>query len=67
MNLIDHGHEFKQMAFHPFLLYIVAGLLGPDFCIRSKGFMNKPPEVSTEKPWHQDGAYFDTDNQVITI
>ena len=68
MNLIDHGDEYKRMAFHPSLIRIVLNLLGPNFSLHSKGvYMNKPPEVSTEKPWHQDSAYFESDNQIVTV
>jgi 2-oxoglutarate-dependent dioxygenase len=29
--------------------------------------MNTPANVSSGKPWHQDGAYFDTEDQVIIV
>lgn len=67
-NLIDHGDEFKQMFLYPRLLQIITSLLGAGFRLHSKGFlMNKPAEVSTEKPWHQDGAYFPGDKEIITV
>ena len=68
MNLIDHGDEYKHLALHPNLMRIISGLLGPNFSLHCKGvYMNKPPEVSTEKPWHQDSAYFDSDSQVVSV
>lgn len=67
-NLIDHGDEFKALAMHPSLIRVLSDLIGPDFCLHSKGFlMNKPPEVSSEKPWHQDSAYFYSERTVITV
>ncbi|EXM02621.1 hypothetical protein NOF04DRAFT_22207 [Fusarium oxysporum II5] len=68
MNLIDHGDGFKALAIHPSLLVLITGLLGPKFRLHSKGFLtNKPPEVSSIKPWHQDSAYFSAGNTVITV
>ena len=66
-NLIDHGIEFEQVALDPFLLRIVEALIGPGFRLHSKGFlMNKPLRFSTEKPWHQDSAYFPHANEILT-
>lgn len=68
MNIMDHGPGFKNLALHSSLLLIVSELLGHKFSLHSKGFlMNKPPQVSSKKAWHQDSAYFDTENEVITV
>jgi hypothetical protein len=43
--------EIRDLAFHPSLLRIVAALVGSNFRLHSKGFlMNKPANVSSEKP-----------------
>jgi aspartate/methionine/tyrosine aminotransferase/ectoine hydroxylase-related dioxygenase (phytanoyl-CoA dioxygenase family) len=66
-NLIDHGVAFRQIAIDGRLLRIIESLLGVNFSLHSKGFlMNKPPNVSTEKPWHQDNAYFPCDSEIVT-
>ncbi len=44
---------------HPRLAAWMADLLGPDAqCFQDMALL-KPARVGSEKPWHQDAAYFD--------
>ncbi|MDA0376443.1 MAG: aminotransferase class I/II-fold pyridoxal phosphate-dependent enzyme [bacterium] len=66
-NIIDHDPAFLDIAISEQVRTAVAQLIGGTPVLHSKGFlMNKPPEVSSEKPWHQDGAYFDDVGDVVT-
>lgn len=44
---------------HPAIQRIVARLLGEPAQLIQDMALLKPPQVGTEKPWHQDMAYFD--------
>jgi phytanoyl-CoA hydroxylase len=37
---------------------VVSGLLGPDSILFQEMALVKPPFIGSEKPWHQDNAYF---------
>lgn len=69
-NLIDHSEAFREAILDQDLLRIVYSLLGSEFKVHSKGFwMNKPGGgQSSEKPWHQDSAYFqDGEAEIVTV
>ena len=47
---IAHGHARLQP--------VLETLLGPDPVLFQSMALIKPPHIGTEKPWHQDNAYF---------
>jgi len=53
-----HNEWFRDLAFHPRMLEVAAGLLGPDVKLAQSMLLMKPPHFGTPKVWHQDNAYF---------
>jgi phytanoyl-CoA hydroxylase len=51
--------RLRHVATHPRLLTIVDELVGPGSRMIQDMALLKPPFRGSEKPWHQDAAYFD--------
>lgn len=49
---------FLQLVRHPKIQGFVSSLLGNDAILKDEMALSKPPFVGSEKPWHQDNAYF---------
>jgi phytanoyl-CoA hydroxylase len=49
---------FRRLAFHPGMVEIAVGLLGPDVKLFQSMLLMKPPHFGMPKVWHQDNAYF---------
>ena len=50
---------FKKIAFeHPNIRKVLSGILGEGSQMFQSMALIKPPFVGSEKPWHQDNAYF---------
>lgn len=58
MWFCKHEPRLEQMAAHPALLKIVKAILRSDVTMIQDMALLKPPHVGSEKPWHQDAAYF---------
>ncbi|MCC7493075.1 MAG: phytanoyl-CoA dioxygenase family protein [Fimbriimonadaceae bacterium] len=55
---IDADERLKHLAEHPKLLALLAALMGEPPAMYSNQALLKPPLIGSEKPWHQDMAYF---------
>jgi len=51
--------RLRQVATHPGLRAVVDALIGPGSRMIQDMALLKPPFRGSEKPWHQDAAYFD--------
>ena len=51
--------RLKRAAFHQKLVGLVDQLIGPGHGLTQDMALVKPPYHGSEKPWHQDTAYFD--------
>lgn len=49
---------FRDVVQHPKVKGAVETLLGNEAIMFSSTALSKPPFIGTEKPWHQDNAYF---------
>ncbi len=49
---------FQSLVHHPRVKGLVEALLGNEAIMFSDTALSKPPFIGTEKPWHQDNAYF---------
>ena len=49
-------------ATHPRIQGVLRSLLGPEMCLYQSMALIKPAKVGSEKPWHQDNAYFSIEN-----
>jgi phytanoyl-CoA hydroxylase len=54
----DQDPVFERLVRHPRLLKVVEGLIGPEPILFQTMALSKPPRIGSEKPWHQDNAYF---------
>ena len=50
--------ELARLAAHPRVLAIVEALVGSGALLFQEMALIKPPHIGSEKPWHQDDAYF---------
>ncbi|MDA1190799.1 MAG: phytanoyl-CoA dioxygenase family protein [Candidatus Poribacteria bacterium] len=57
-GLVEHDDLFGAMGRHPQLLPRFQDLLGDDIRLFRDALMMKPPEIGSEKPYHQDSAYW---------
>ena len=58
-----HAYEqehpvFQSLVTHPKIKGFVETLLGHQAILRGAMALSKPPFIGSEKPWHQDNAYF---------
>ncbi len=54
----EHPHFGYLSNNHPKILGILSSILGEDALLYADQAMIKPALIGTEKPWHQDNAYF---------
>ncbi|MGH7214535.1 MAG: phytanoyl-CoA dioxygenase family protein [Tepidisphaeraceae bacterium] len=55
---VEFDARLKAMSDNPTLVRIVEALVGTKVTMTQDMALLKPPQVGTEKPWHQDTAYF---------
>jgi len=59
-----HGYHrahpvFEHMALeHPNIVGTMRQIIGEDVALKAEMALSKPPFIGSEKPWHQDNAYF---------
>jgi len=58
MGFVEHEPRLAAVARHERFLNVVRTLLGCDVALLQDMALLKPPFLGREKPWHQDGAYF---------
>lgn len=59
MWFVQEHDDLKYLANrHPRISAVLEGLLGPSALLYQDMALVKPPYVGSEKPWHQDNAYF---------
>ncbi len=59
-----HGYHqahptFQALVEHPRIKGFVERVLGQKVVLKNEMALSKPPFIGSEKPWHQDNAYFD--------
>ena len=58
-----HGYHREHQTFvdltrHPRVAGFLAQLIGEEAVLKTEMALSKPPFIGSEKPWHQDNAYF---------
>lgn len=58
-----HGYEnehptFQALVAHPKIHGLIDTLVGQQTLLKAVMALSKPPFIGSEKPWHQDNAYF---------
>jgi len=56
---VSKDARFLALAKNPALIAALGSLLGPDFKVLQDMALIKPPRIGSEKPAHQDAAYFE--------
>lgn len=59
MTFVDYDPRLHAVAYDPQLLGVLRRLMDDEPVLFQSMALLKPPGVGTEKPWHQDCAYFD--------
>ncbi|MCH8289478.1 phytanoyl-CoA dioxygenase family protein [Candidatus Poribacteria bacterium] len=58
MSYVKYESRLNAMASHPGLIAVLTRLIGETPVLFQDMALCKPPRVGSEKPWHQDCAYF---------
>lgn len=58
-----HGYHqehptFVDLTKHPRIQGFISALIGEEAILKAEMALSKPPFIGSEKPWHQDNAYF---------
>ncbi|MES4793236.1 MAG: hypothetical protein C4321_09910 [Chloroflexota bacterium] len=56
-RLVQENDLFRALALHPRIVDVLTAFLGPDLKLFRNSLMLKPPEVGSQKGWHQDSPY----------
>ncbi len=59
MSFVDHEPRLHALAHDPALQEVLRRLMGDEPVLFQSMALLKPPGIGSEKPWHQDCAYFD--------
>lgn len=54
----DEHPTFRELVQHPRLQGFIGELIGQSMVLKDVMALSKPPFIGSEKPWHQDNAYF---------
>jgi phytanoyl-CoA hydroxylase len=57
-SLVQGDDLFRQLGLNPNIVGIIAQIVGPDTKMFRNSLMLKPPEVGSQKGWHQDSPYW---------
>ena len=57
-GLVAHESVYREQASHPKIVDMAADLIGENISLYADQMMLKPPRYGSEKPPHQDNAYF---------
>ncbi len=57
-QFVEHEARLSALTTHPVLQNILQRLVGEEVRLIQDMALLKPPFIGTEKPWHQDMAYF---------
>ncbi len=57
-GLVEGDDLFAELGLRSAVVDVIADLLGPDLLLFRNSLMLKPPEVGSQKGWHQDSPYW---------
>ena len=57
-NYHREHQTFIDLTQHPRIAGFIAQLIGEEAILKAEMALSKPPLIGSEKPWHQDNAYF---------
>lgn len=57
-GLVEGDDLFADLGLHSAVADVIEDLLGPDLLLFRNSLMLKPPQVGSQKGWHQDSPYW---------
>ena len=57
-NYHQEHQTFVDLTRHPRIQGFISELIGEETILKADMALSKPPFIGSEKPWHQDNAYF---------
>lgn len=66
-NFVNHEPRLNAMAEHQGLLHVLEQIMGDTPVLFQDMALVKPPRHGTEKPWHQDLAYFNLKKETTVV
>lgn len=64
---VDHEPRLKALCEHPRLIDLLTRLMGEPPALYANQALLKPPHIGSEKPWHQDMAYFNLGPETLVV
>lgn len=64
---VDAEPRLKHLCWHPSLVSVLTRLLGEPPALYANQALLKPPFIGSEKPWHQDLAYFNVPPEATVV
>ena len=58
LGMVESDEVFREVATNETIVSVASQLLGPNLKLLRSAAMFKPPEVGSEKGYHQDAAYY---------
>ena len=56
--LVEEDDLFRRLGLHENMVRVIEQILGPDLKMFRNAVLLKPPEVGSQKGWHQDSPYW---------
>src|SRR5689334_5056439 len=56
--LVEEDDKFRGLGLHENMVSVIEQILGPDLKMFRDAVLLKPPEVGSQKGWHQDSPYW---------
>ena len=66
-NFVDYESRLNAMAIHSGLLGVLEQMMGDTPELFQDMALVKPPRHGSEKPWHQDNAYFNVPKETTVV
>ena len=57
-SLVQRDDQFRALGLESEVVDVIVDILGPDIKLFRNSLMLKPPEVGSQKGWHQDSPYW---------
>lgn len=64
---VDSEPRLKALCEHPRLIELLTRAMGESPALYANQALLKPPHIGSEKPWHQDMAYFNLPPETMVI
>ena len=66
-QFVGSDERLHHLCYHPKLLAVLTRLMGEEPAMYANQALLKPPRIGSEKPWHQDMAYFKFGPETLVV